>query len=129
MAQRDSHGRFMKGSAGGPGRKRKKETQSNASIEGDFKFLREMWLTFRIVNKLFPNLKCLCGNSDPYQMFFKLDKQRGRLRVKCGNCGRWRDFEEKHEWFITDVLSSGEELSKEEIAMICQQRGYSPARV
>lgn len=99
LTLRDERGRFIKGTAPGPGRPKKKTLNEKDLPLWSYKLLREAWLTFRLTQKYnwLGILKCKCGNDDPQMFDYEL--HRGRFRARCKKCGCWNDFKEKHMWF------------------------------
>jgi hypothetical protein len=118
---RDSKGRFIKGTAHGPGRRRV-ETKKENKPPVNFKTLREYWLAFRAINILNTQnlLRCSkCGNCDPERFIYpKYDKVRDRLAVKCLCCGCWTHYRKISELFYPMI----NRLSKEDVAAIAIQR-------
>ena len=122
---RDERGRFKKGCKAGPGRPKSKTRRAGLETFS-YRSLRDAWLVFKTIT-WYTNeelLKCSeCGNKQPDQFVFRLDKKYPRIRYKCLKCGIWRDFEEKVEWFIRPP----DNLTKDDAYMIAMQRkGKAP---
>ncbi|MEM2463935.1 MAG: hypothetical protein QXY07_04555 [Candidatus Bathyarchaeia archaeon] len=119
MAKRDQRGRFVNGTAPGPGRPKKKPLKHKNIPLWNYQMLREAWITFRLAQKYnqLGVLRCRCGNDDPQMFDYELAS--GKLRARCKKCGFWNDFREKHAWYAEPLPGN---LTKEEQRLVKLQR-------
>ena len=122
---RDSRGRFVKGTAPGPGRPPKKPIDFYGTQLWDLRTLRDAWRMMKTINwwnTKGPGIRCrFCGNNEPEEFLYGFDRKRRRIRYRCKRCGYWSDIKEKHTWYAPPLPYP---LSRSDAALVAQQRGY-----
>jgi len=104
---RDKRGRFVKGTAPGPGRPPKKPVDFGGVPLWELQTLLEASRMFRVINfynrRGYGPICRFCGNRDPENFLYSYDRKRGRIRYRCKRCGSWAEFAEAHTWFAKVV--------------------------